>query len=290
MFDKLKDLIGAEPIQQDSGGYTPSKLALKLAVPGKTNYDHATYPDALTGGDQRVLVICTEDGNMLTESGEVFLTGNHPVELFVVLLHLEKAGFAIDLATLSGAPVAVESWAIPQEDEAVLDIMSRFEPQLDRPLILSEVLAGLGPDSPYAAIFIPGGHGAILGLPQSAEVSKILRWALDAEKHIIAICHGPAAFLSLAIGEEPEGFALKGYQMSAFPDSADRFLPLIGYLPGKMPWYFVEKLTDLGMKNVSHIPDGTVHEDRLLLTGDGPQAANELGALAAKRLLAALGR
>ena len=62
-------------------------------------------------------------------------------------------------------------------------------------------------------------------------------------------------------------------------------MPCIGYLPGKMPWYFGEKLDDLGMKNVSNIPSGTIKEDRRLLTGDGPLAANALGGLAAKRLL-----
>ena len=52
-----------------------------------------------------------------------------------------------------------------------------------------------------------------------------------------------------------------------------------------MPWYFGEKLDDLGMKNISSLPNGTIKEDRKQLTGDGPPAANALGRLAAKRLL-----
>lgn len=288
MFEKLREMVGADPIQQDDGSFTPSKLALKLAAPSKTDYDDASYPDALPAGSKKVLVICTEEQDLITENGERFRTGNHPVETFVVLLHLEKAGFGFDFATISGNPVPIEEWAMPDEDQAVMDIRQRYQADLDHPMALSTVIADrLGDTSPYAAIYIPGGHGAVLGLPQSLAVKEALLWALGADKHIISICHGPSAFLSMTIDEDPESFPLRGYKYSAFPDSGDKILPSIGYLPGKMPWYFGEKLDELGMKNVSNIPNGTVHEDGRLLTGDGPQAANELGALAAKRLLEA---
>ncbi|MBE2293901.1 MAG: DJ-1/PfpI family protein [Phycisphaerales bacterium] len=288
MFEKLRELSGTEPVKQDDGSYTPSRLSLKVAAPSKTDYDHASYPNALSDGKKKVLVLCTEERFLTTANGEKFRTGNHPVELFVVLLHLEKAGFGCDLATISGAPVAIEDWAIPEQDEAVIGIMERYRPSLEKPLSLSEVIASrLGKDSPYVAVFIPGGHGAILGLPESREVKQVLRWAIDSGKYIIAICHGPAAFLSLTLDENPQNFPFHGYKYSGFPDSGDKLLPCIGYLPGKMPWYFGEKLDDLGMKNVSNIPSGTVKEDRRLLTGDGPLAANALGELAAKRLLEA---
>ncbi len=286
MFEKLRELAGAEPILHSDGSYTPSKLALKLAAPDKTDYDHKEYPNALAGGDKKVLVICTEEQYLVTDNGDRFRTGNHPVELFVVLLHLEKAGFDFDFATISGAPVKIEDWATPMEDEAVLHIMNRYQPQLDNPLPLGDVIVKyLGEDSDYVGIYIPGGHGAVLGLPESLHVKQVLRWAIDSDLYVISICHGPAAFLSLAIDEEPQNYPYRGYKYSGFPDSGDKLLPSIGYLPAKMPWYFGERLEELGMKNVSNIPSGTVKEDRRLLTGDGPPAANKLGELAATRLL-----
>lgn len=286
MFEKLKELAGTEPIIQPDGAYTPSRLALKLAVPSITNCDHATYIHAYPGSDRKILVLCTEGHLLTTENGEKFRTGNHPVELFVVLLHLEQAGFGIDLATANGAPIPLEDWAIPAEDDSVLEIIARYRDKLDQPLALTDVLRdGLGADSEYVAIYIPGGHGAVLGLNESLAVKQVIQWAIANDRYIISICHGPAAFLALTIDEDPDQFPFRGYSYSAFPDSGDRILPYIGYLPGRMPWYFGEKLDALGMKNVSHIPNGTIKEDRRLLTGDGPQAANALGGLAANRLL-----
>ena len=286
MFEKLREISGTEPEKQDDGSYIPSRLSLKVAAPKKSDYDHASYPNALTGGKKKILVICTEERYLTMANGLRFRTGNHPVELFVVLLHLEKAGFNCELSTISGAPVTIEDWAIPEQDEAVIEIMARYKSSLEKPLPLSEVIANnLGEASPYAAIFIPGGHGATLGLPKSPEVGQVLRWALENDQFIISICHGPAAFLSLTLDTNPHEFPLSGYKYSGFPDSGDKLLPCIGYLPGKMPWYFGEKLDDLGMKNISSLPNGTIKEDRKLLTGDGPPAANALGRLAAKRLL-----
>lgn len=286
MFDRFRELTGFEPVQQPNGTFIPSPSSLKVAAPEKTDYDHATYPNALFGSDKKVLVICTQDGTLVTQNGDRFDTGNHPVELFVVLLHLEKAGFGIDIATSTGLPVPIETWAMPTEDQAVMDIVARYQTRLNAPLSLDNVIAqDLGDASPYVAVFIPGGHGAVLGLPHSLQVKDVLQWALATNRHLISLCHGPAAFLSLSEGELPENFPLKGYSYASFPDSSDTIMTGLGYLPGKMPWFFNEKLEQLGMDSVSLLPVGKTHEDRRLLTGDGPMAANELGGMAARRLL-----
>jgi molecular chaperone Hsp31 and glyoxalase 3 len=46
-----------------------------------------------------------------------FSTGNHPVELFVPLLHLDKAGLEVDFCTPTGKAVQLEQWAMPLEGE-----------------------------------------------------------------------------------------------------------------------------------------------------------------------------
>src|SRR5256885_15863281 len=68
---------------------------------------------------------------------------------------LDKAGFAFDVATVSGNPVKFEFWAMPSEDETVKGFFDKYHPQFKQPLRLSSVLAqGL---EQYAAIFVPGG-------------------------------------------------------------------------------------------------------------------------------------
>ena len=137
-------------------------------------------------------------------------------------------------------------------------------------------------------MFIPGGHGPLLGLPFSPHVAAVLRWALAVDRHIIALCHGPAAFLACATDEKTGGFPFAGYSITAFPDASDRMIPDVGYMPGQLTWHFGEKLTQLGVQILNTDPDESTHKDRKVLTGASPLAANALGKLAATTLLADL--
>lgn len=65
--------------------------------------------------------------------------------------------------------------------------------------------------------------------------------------------------------------------------------PEIGYMPGHLTWHFGERLEALGIEIVNSKPDDSTQADGKLLTGASPYAANELGKLAAKELLATYG-
>src|SRR5256885_13269611 len=80
----------------------------------------------------------------------------------------------------------------------------------------------------YAAIFVPGGHGALIGLPDSRDVGAVLKWAAAHNRFVISLCHGPAAFL--AVGDSD---IYRGYKICAFPDALDAQTPDIGYMPGQ---------------------------------------------------------
>ena len=107
------------PKKEADGSYSPSPLALKLATQKKSDYSHDQYENAYTGNRFKVLMICTEEKNMVMENGKKFSTGNHPVEMIVPMLHLKNAGFEIDIITATGKPAQIEMWAMPPEDEAV---------------------------------------------------------------------------------------------------------------------------------------------------------------------------
>ena len=135
----------------------------------------------------------------------------------------------------------------------------------------------------YAAVLVPGGHGAMLGIPEDKNVGKILNWAHENDLFTISLCHGPAAFLATSLNNQK--FIYEGYKMAVFPDSVDEMTPKIGYLPGKIPWGLSEKLKSLGANIVNVKSDKTVCLDRKLITGASPLASNELGKLAAETLL-----
>jgi len=282
-MDFLRNLLKVAPIPTADGAFTPSRLALKLATSSRTDFDGGAYQRPYSGGDKRVLMVCTEQRDMMMDNGKKFSTGNHPVEMALPMLHLLAAGFEIDIVTPTGRPVVVENWAMPREDENVMKLYRDFASSFEKPGSLVDFANNcLIEDTSYVAVFIPGGHGAVLGLPDSEDLGKVLRWAHEHALYTLAICHGPAALLAVNDGNS---FIYSGYKIAAFPDAIDKQTPMIGYMPGHMPWKFGEKLNALGVRIINKKADASCHVDRRLISGASPKAANAFGRLAAETLL-----
>ncbi|MGH3726750.1 MAG: glyoxalase III HchA [Mycobacterium sp.] len=276
------------PDPAEDNAYFPSPYSLSQYVPSTTDFAGVRYENAYTGGRWKILMIATEERYMLMENGTMFSTGNHPVEMLLPVHHLRAAGFDIDVATVSGNPAKLELWAMPREDEAVLGTFHQMAAKLKKPQKLSQVVANdLGPDSDYIAVFIPGGHGVLLGVPESEDVRTVLDWALEFDKYIITLCHGPGALLAAGLDRETSPFS--GYSLCVFPDRLDTGVnPEIGYIPGQMPWLVGENLLKQGVTILNTGITGQTHVDRKLLTGDSPLASNNLGLLAAETLVTAV--
>lgn len=274
------------PDLAEDNAFFPSPFSLSQFTSSKTNYDGTKYESPYRGGKWKVLMIATDERYLLMKNGTMFSTGNHPVEMLLPMFHMDQAGFEFDVATLSGNPVKLEMWAMPKEDEAIQSVYKKYLSQLKQPKRLSDVIKNnLGEDSSYIAVFIPGGHGAMSGIPQSEGVKQVLMWAMKKNKYVISLCHGPASFLSAALGKAKEDYIYKGYKICVFPDALDKKTPDIGYMPGHLPWYVGEKLKDLGVEILNEDITGMCHQDRKLITGDSPFASNNIGIMAAKALL-----
>ena len=282
----LKKLLGIAPHLESDGSYSPSKLALKLATVDKTDFESISYTK-YEGNKSKILVIFTEQKNMEMQNGKLFSTGNHPVETLVPMLHLKNAGFDFEIATPTGKPVVLEMWAFPEKDEQVKSLYNEYKSSFEQPKNLQDFVdTSLSAPESYAAVFVPGGHGAMLGIPEDQNVRKILNWAHENELFTVSLCHGPAALLATTLNDQ--AFLYAGYNMAVFPHSVDKMTPKIGYLPGQVPWELSEKLASLGATIVNTKADKTVCLDRKLITGASPLAANELGKLVAETLLKAL--
>ncbi|MGL5682846.1 MAG: DJ-1/PfpI family protein [Marinifilaceae bacterium] len=270
----------------DGVGYEPSLYSRSQFVPAKTDYDFTVYENANHDKNKKILVVCTEEKYLTMANGKKFSTGNHPVETFVPLLHFEAAGFEAEIYTPTGRPVQLEMWAMPAEDEAVKGIVAKYKHQLEAPKSLHAFVAHkMKTDVEYVAVYIPGGHGALIGLPSNTDLKEIIHWVLKEDKYLMALCHGPAGLLAGAVNEKPENYPYKGYKIISFPDEIDKQLPSIGYVPGDLPWFYGEKLRALGVDILNHNISGACHTDRKLVTGDSPLAANAFGKMGANVLL-----
>lgn len=270
------------PDPAEDNAFFPSPYSLTQYTSDRTDYDGLASEEKYTGGRWRVLVIAADERYMLMRNATFFSTGNHPVETLLPIHHMEQAGYGIDVATISGGPGKFEWWAYPTSDEAVAAAWEVTRDGFKAPKRLADVVeAGL---DDYAAIFIPGGHGAMNGIPFSAEVRDALDFFLTNDRLVITLCHGPAALLAAGVGRNANPFA--GYKIVAFPDSLDFGANIdIGYLPGEMPWKLGESLQDAGIEVTNSEMTGATVRDRNLLTGDSPLAAHQLGKDSALALL-----
>ena len=279
----LKKLLGIAPKLESDGSFSPSKLALKLGTVSKTDFENISYTK-YKGSKSKILVIFTEQKNMKMKNGKLFSTGNHPIEALVPMLHLRNAGFDFVVATPTGKPVVFEMWAFPEQDAHVKALFTELKSSFEKPINLADFTnTSFNDNASFAAVFVPGGHGAMLGIPEDKNVGKILNWAHQNDLFTISICHGPGSFLATTLDNQK--FLYEGYKMAVFPDSVDKQTPMIGYLPGHMPWGLSDKLKSLGADIVNTKSDKTVCLDRKLITGASPLASNELGKLAANTLL-----
>ena len=278
--------ITTRPTQEADGSYSPSTLALKLGTVDVSGYENIDY-EKYQGAKKKILVIFTEQKDLLMKNGKKFSTGNHPIEALVPMLHLKNAGFEFDIATPTGKPVVFEMWAFPNKDENVKSIYDELKSSFENPLKLADFIDSSFTDTAsYAAVFVPGGHGAMIGIPEDRNVGKVLNWAHQNDLFTISLCHGPGSFLTTTL--DGQKFLYEGYNMAVFPDAIDKQTPMIGYLPGEMPHGLSEKLKELGANIINTESDKTVVADRKLITGASPLASNELGKLAANTMLEAL--
>lgn len=282
----IKKILGIAPTKEASGpGYIPSPLGRKLGVDKVSGYVESDFGGKKYQGDKKILVLCTQDRYFKMTNEALFSTGNNVQETMVPLMHLHNAGFDFEVVTPSGKPAILEDWSVPIKDEAVLSFKRIHQRKFTKPLSLKDLVAQnkLNEDSPFVALFLPGGHGSMVGLPEDENVAHLVQWVKDSDRHLVAVCHGPAALLANTnTGAGPHPY--KGYQMVAFPDSGDKQSPSIGYLPGQLPWFQCEELEKQGIKVINKKITGATHVDRKLISGDSPKACDQLGKITVEAL------
>jgi molecular chaperone Hsp31 and glyoxalase 3 len=281
----IKKILGLAPTKEKNGaGYIPSPIGRKLGVDKVSGYKETDFGGKKYTGNKKVMVLCTEERYFEMANGKLFSTGNNVQETMVPLMHLVNGGFDFDVVTPNGKPAILEEWSVPMKDEAVLKFRKEHQAQFSKPLSLKQLIDNnaLNQDSDYIALFLPGGHGSMVGLPDDENVGKLIRWIETSDRYLIAVCHGPAAMIARDNEGAPNPY--KGYKMVAFPDKFDKQSPSLGYLPGQLPWFQCEALEKEGIEIINDKITGATHMDRKLISGDSPKACDDLGKMTVEAL------
>lgn len=286
----LKKIFGIAPTKEKNGtGYIPSPLGRKFGVDKVSGYKATNFGGKKYSGEKKVLVLCTEERYFKMTNGKQFSTGNNVQETMVPLMHLVNAGFDFEVVTPSGKPAVLEEWSVPVKDDAVLFFRRKNQIKFNKPLSLKNMVGEneLNEESNYIALFLPGGHGSMVGLPHDGNVGKLISWIETSNRYLIAVCHGPAAMI--AKNKKNESNPYKGYKMVAFPDKMDKQSPSLGYLPGQLPWFQCEALEKEGIEIINDKIMGATYIDRKLISGDSPKACDDLGKITVDALFKDLG-
>jgi molecular chaperone Hsp31 and glyoxalase 3 len=287
----IRKIFGMAPTKEKNGsGYIPSPVGRKFGVDKVSGYKATNFGGKKYTGEKKVLVLCTEERYFKMTNGKQFSTGNNVQETMVPLMHIVNAGFDFEVVTPTGKAAILEEWSVPVKDKEVINFRENNQIKFSQPLSLKKLIENneLNKASNYIALFLPGGHGAMIGLPDDENVGTLLRWIKESDRYLVAVCHGPAAMIARDKNNtNPNPYS--GYKMVAFPDKFDKQSPSLGYLPGQLPWFQCEALEKEGIEVINDKITGATHIDQKLISGDSPKACDELGKITVDVLFKELG-
>ncbi|MEN5279170.1 type 1 glutamine amidotransferase domain-containing protein [Brucella sp. TWI432] len=189
------------------------------------------------------------------------------------------AGASVTLASIQGGPAPIDPRSVKArgENEASVD---RFLGDEAASKVLTETLPLSAIDiSQYDAVFLPGGHGTMWDLPESAELAALLGKAWAQGKIVAAVCHGPAGLVN--VKDETGTPLVSGRRVTGFSDSEER----AAGLDEAVPFLLETRLRELGgrYESVADFQPFAIADGRLV-TGQNPASS----ALTAKLTLEAL--
>ncbi|MDO5531365.1 type 1 glutamine amidotransferase domain-containing protein [Sutterella sp.] len=219
-----------------------------------------------------ILVIATAHAALGTTGGT---TGVWLEELSTPYYAFIDAGAKVTVATLNGGVIPVDPHSVSDDKSKNPATVNRFlaDKAASATLTSSVRLADLNP-ADYAAVFIPGGHGAMWDLAGSEALGAFLTKAWKSGAVIGSVCHGPAAF-SLAKNGKGEPL-VSGLTVTSFSDSEETKMQLTT----TVPFLLESRLRSQGAKYVKGA-DFTEHavRDGRLVTGQNPMSSEKAAKL-----------
>ncbi|MFB9437101.1 type 1 glutamine amidotransferase domain-containing protein [Streptomyces showdoensis] len=150
-----------------------------------------------------------------------------------------------------------------------------LEDGLVRERLASTVTPGLLDPADFGVVFVAGGHGAILDLPEDEQLARFLGKFTESGGVLAAVCHGVGALLGVAA---PDGRPLvEGRRVTAFTQAEERAVGL----DGVVPYFLDEALEQRGARYLAGEPFRShVVVDGRLITGQNPASAVAVAAQA----------
>ncbi|SFE22674.1 type 1 glutamine amidotransferase domain-containing protein [Nitrosomonas sp. Nm166] len=197
----------------------------------------------------------------------------------------EEAGYQMDIASPSGGkiPLDPESLIISEVSHTVGmggSVSQRYENRAYMNLLQNTPKVSESNVAAYDAIYMTGGHGVMFDFPKSAALAKLTVKFYESNKIIAAVCHGPAGLLEVKLGNGDS--LINGKAITGFSWREEE----LAKRDHAVPFNLEAELQKRGAKySKALLPFGShVVEDGLLITGQNPLSAHDVGKAVVKKL------
>ena len=201
--------------------------------------------------------------------------GTFAPELTHAVHVLKEAGIDYEIASIKGGKAPIYGQDIEGDD--VNDSMladEDFQNRVNNTIPVSQVNI-----ADYDAVFYPGGFGLLSDLATNEDFAKLSAEHYDNGGIVAAVCHGPAAFLPINLGNGESLLATKSVTGFTREEEID-----YGTI-NDVPFLMEEALTRKAARFNKVQPWGSfVIEDDRVITGQNPASAHAVGEAIVKQL------
>jgi putative intracellular protease/amidase len=203
-------------------------------------------------------------------------TGNFLPEVAHPYAELDRAGYGIDFASLTGDTPFLDALNLAADPDNLSFLVGKGWAAMQKAKKLSDVDV-----SQYDAIFVPGGLAPMVDMPDHPLLKKVIGETYERKAVVGAVCHGPVSLLNVKLSDG--NYLVAGKQISSFTNDEEE-----NYAKADVPFELETALTKQG--GIFHktapwqpfsITDGT------LVTGQNPASAKGVGEKMVKLLEAA---
>jgi putative intracellular protease/amidase len=121
----------------------------------------------------------------------------------------------------------------------------------------------------YAAIFLAGGHGTMWDFPNNPALGRLVGGALDTNRPVGAVCHGPAGLIGARLSDGTP--VLADRRVNGFTNAEERAAGMTHVVP----FLLEDSLRQAGGRfEAGGVFQNFMVEDRGLITGQNPASAD----------------
>lgn len=235
-----------------------------------------------------VLVVTTSHADMGTTGHK---TGVWLEELSTPYYALVDGGATVTLVSIKGGPIPFDPRSVPADAGQGHGDEPAGQPEVPasvRRFLADEQAMAVARNSPsldsvadqtFDAVLLPGGHGTMWDLPESASLARLLGRQFDAGRVVAAVCHGPAGLVSARRADGKP--IVEGRRVAGFTNSEEEGVGLTRVVP----FLLEDRLKQLGGRYECG-PDWQPFavRDGHLITGQNPQSSEKVAALVLEAL------